>query len=128
VERERERRRSARRVARNDATFREANERIRDAATAQGLLTEAIPFLCECAEERCTAVVRLTLDEYQHVRSDSRWFLNAEGHEAAAGPHGRVVEEQGAYVVVEKIGAAGEIVDALEDTPELLPRRGADGG
>jgi hypothetical protein len=104
--------RSAERVARNDATFREANEQIE--AASIGAFTEGIPFICECAEESCTTLVRLSLDEYERVRAEPKHFLNAPGHESAAGPHAEVVERHEGYVVVEKTGRAGEIVEALD--------------
>src|SRR4051794_37329338 len=44
----------AERVARNNATFREANEGIAAKAQQLGLDAELIPFLCECVDERCT--------------------------------------------------------------------------
>src|SRR5205823_14851784 len=46
----------AERIARNDATFRQANEEIERAAEPLGI--EPIPFLCECADERCTEIVK----------------------------------------------------------------------
>jgi hypothetical protein len=103
---------TAERVARNDATFRDANEKIR--AAAEGVEMERIPFLCECADERCHALVRLSLDEYERVRSESTLFVNATGHQRAAGPHADVVEDRGDYVIVRKVGRAGEIVEELD--------------
>jgi hypothetical protein len=105
--------RTAERVGKNDATFREANERISDAADKEEM-TENVPFLCECAEESCTEIVRLSLDEYEGVRADATHFLNAPGHEVAAGPHGEVVERNDRFVVVRKKGRAAEVVEALD--------------
>lgn len=105
--------RTAERVARNDATFREANEHIAERADAYGV-DGLIPFICECAEETCTEIVRLTPDEYAHVRSDGAHFLNEHGHVASAGPHAHVVEEHERYTIVEKVGRAGEIVRELD--------------
>lgn len=105
--------RSAERVGLNDATFRQANESISDAAEAQGMMNE-IPFLCECAEERCTEIVRLSHDEYEHIRRNGTDFLNAIGHEVAAGPYGEVIERNHRYVVVRKKGQAAEIVEDLD--------------
>jgi hypothetical protein len=105
--------RAAERVGRNDATFREANERISDTASREGM-DERIPFLCECAEERCTEIVRLSLEEYEAVRANATHFLNAVGHEVAAGPHGEVVERNDGYVVVRKKGRAAEVAEALD--------------
>jgi hypothetical protein len=107
----------AERVARNDATFRVANEKIRAAAEILATTVERVPFICECAEERCVEVVRLDLDEYGEIRSNPRWFLNVPGHEAAARGWGEVVATREAggeeYVIVEKIGLAGKIVEDL---------------
>jgi hypothetical protein len=104
---------SAERVAKNDATFREANEKIE--AKAQELGIETVPFICECAEMACSEIVRLTFAEYEAIRADSTLFLNAPGHDVAAGPHGRVVSRHEGYVVVQKIGEAGEIVKELDE-------------
>jgi len=105
--------RTAERVARNDATFREANEHIAERADAHGV-DGLIPFICECAEESCKEIVRLTSAEYEHVRADGAHFLNAHGHVAAAGPHAHVVEEHDRYTIVQKVGRAGEIVRELD--------------
>ena len=105
--------RSAERVARNDAIFREANERISDKAAAEKM-TEEIPFLCECAEERCTEIVQLSHGEYESIRENATDFLNAPGHEVAAGQYGEVVERNHRYVILRKKGAAAEIVEQLD--------------
>jgi hypothetical protein len=63
--------RTADRVARNDATFREANEQISERAAAYGV-DGLLPFICECAEESCTEIVRLTSSEYDCVRPTER--------------------------------------------------------
>ena len=111
---------SAERVAKNDATFRDANERI--SATALAAEMDApIPFLCECADERCTEIVRLPLTEYERVRRDSTWFINAPGHDGSGGPHVRVVSQRDGYAIVEKVGRAAEVA------AELDPREGAPG-
>jgi ElaB/YqjD/DUF883 family membrane-anchored ribosome-binding protein len=105
--------RSAERVGRNDAIFREANERINDTAETEHM-TEEIPFLCECAEEVCTQIVQLSHQEYASVRQNATDFLNAPGHEVAAGPHGEVIERNHRYVIVRKKGTAAEIAEELD--------------
>lgn len=108
--------RCAERVGRNGAIFREANERI--SAKAEGeLMTEEIPFLCECAEEGCTEIVPLSHAEYESVRENATDFLNAPGHEVAAGRYGEVVERNDRYVVVRTKGAVAEIVEGLDPRP-----------
>jgi hypothetical protein len=106
---------AAERVARNNMTFREANEGIRAKADEYGAPMERLPFLCECAEESCTQIVSLTPDEYERIRAETVQFLNAVGHDAAGGPHVRVVDRYDHYVVVEKVGAARGVVEAETD-------------
>src|SRR4051812_5575696 len=83
---------SAERIGRNDAIFRAANESIAKVVEAADLAAAA-PFICECADRRCTEIVSMSLDEYAQIRSHPRRFLNAPGHEASAQGWGQVVED-----------------------------------
>ena len=100
-------------IARNDATFRAANERIRDVAEEQEM-TELVPFICECAAEECTEIVRLSLDEYAAVRKEPTHFVNALGHHVAARGAAEIVDENDRYAVVQKVGRAGEVAEDLD--------------
>src|SRR5215207_370103 len=90
------------RIARNNQTFRAANEKIRAKADEYDAPLERIPFLCECPRPDCTEIVRLTLSEYADVRADRTHFLTLPGHEEAESPLGRVVSRENGYVIVEK--------------------------
>jgi hypothetical protein len=59
----------------------------------------------------------MTAAEYAEIRSDPRCFLNAPGHEAAAQGWGQVIARHDNYVVVEKVGPAGEVAEQLEGEP-----------
>ena len=112
--------RVAERVARNDARFREANERIRSTAESMELdHSETLPFLCECADESCTAVLLLSHDEYEAVRAHSTHFINARGHAVHGQGWVRVLDEFDRYTVVEKLGEAAEIVAELDPRREV---------
>jgi len=104
---------TAERVAYNDAAFREANETIR-AKTNEWKMDGLLPALCECADTSCRVVLRLTPRQYDDVRANPRWFINASGHDRSANGWVRIVAEHHRYVVVEKIGEAGEIVERLD--------------
>jgi hypothetical protein len=110
----------AKRVAENQARFREANEEV-SAVAERGADLPRIPFVCECANPRCVEILRLSRSEYEAVRADGRRFLNVPGHEAASLGWGVVVERGDGFVVVEKIGDAGDIANALD------PRNDGDG-
>jgi hypothetical protein len=100
------------RLAQNEDFFRSVNERIRDLADGHGADQHAYEFLCECGDTACVERVTLTLDEYEAVRADPTRFVLAEGHDDATIEN--VVEATPDHVVVEKIGEAGEIAEALD--------------
>ena len=102
------------RIARNQATFREANERIHAAAGVYDV-SMRVPFICECADPTCSEVVPLELREYEEVRSDPRRFLMVPGHEGASMGAAIVVEERSRYVIAEKTGHAAEVAEALDE-------------
>lgn len=103
----------AEQVARNDAIYRDANERIERAAVEYEV-TGAVPFICECADPECRGVVLLTLREYEEIRASATRFFSLPGHEAAEVGHLRTVRSAPGYVVVEKTGLAGDIVEELD--------------
>ena len=57
------------RIARNEVTSRELNERLGIRA-----------FVCECGDLTCGAVLQLPLEIYRSVRVDDRRFIVAPGH------------------------------------------------
>jgi hypothetical protein len=95
------------RMAKNEALFREVNERIEAINVRLGEVSES-DFICECGDDGCTKPVRLTLAEYEAVRSHPARFAIVTGHEQIDVE--RVVEEHGRYAVVEKLpGPPGDI-------------------
>ena len=100
------------RLARNEAFFRELNERIHGVAIEHGHDGHPYEFLCECADTHCLDRVALTLDEYETIRADGRRFVLAQGHEL---PEIEVVVlSEAAHVVVEKVGEAGKVAERLD--------------
>lgn len=99
-------RRSEERAAKNEAAFRNANEKI-DARRRDLQLDDAIPYLCECEDETCTNLVRLTASEYEQARAEPRRFIVSRGHQH----RDRVIDERVEYVLVEKAGTGGEIAE-----------------
>jgi hypothetical protein len=66
-------------IARNEALFREVNERVEE--VSGGRSTEMTEFLCECGDAECTTAIALSDDEYDQVRSDPLLFAVLPGHE-----------------------------------------------
>ena len=72
---------TAGKLGRNEALFRQVNERLKELGEGFSVVAERADFVCECSDERCVQPIQLTLDEYERVRSDPRWFVIVRGHE-----------------------------------------------
>ena len=105
--------RSVERAAENESTFRGVNEKLEKRADELAL-SGRTPYLCECDDERCTQVVLLTGEEYEQVRAGPRTFLLVADHQS---PDDRVVRTEADYVVIEKTGEKGALVE------QRYPRR-----
>ena len=106
------------RLAKNEALFRDVNERVK--AVAQpfeeafaNLEAERIDFVCECGLEGCYEQIALTLSEYEAVRAHPAHFAVVPGHETPSVE--RVVHEHARYAVVEKHAEEAEV--ALRSDP-----------
>jgi hypothetical protein len=100
-----------RRIAENEVVFRRANESLRGVfEDAEEAPLEGYPFLCECGDRNCTAVVQVPLEIYEQIRDHPARFLTLPGHKQL--PSEKVVDRGDGYHVVEKTGAAGAIARA----------------
>ena len=100
--------RSAEQRAKNESAFREANEKLEAKVVELSLTEERTPYLCECDDPSCTAIIRLTIPEYEAVRDNPRQFIVIPEHDAAPD---RVVEEHEGFTVIEKTGDEGRLVE-----------------
>ena len=100
------------RIARNEALFREMNSKL-EQTFADSPASGPLPFLCECADERCTRPLRLTLAEYRQLRARPDRFVVLPGHQLP--PPDEVVIDQGdGFLIVEKRGALVELLDGQQ--------------
>jgi hypothetical protein len=100
------------RIAQNETSFRDINERLEDGLRQVRDAPEVLEFVCECGSRDCEEMVPLTLDEYEAVRRDSRHFVVVPGH--VFRDTERVVSHNERFEVLEKFGAAVEVVDASD--------------
>lgn len=101
-----------RRLAENEALFREVNERVEAIAARQGDDDHVYEFYCECANTDCTMHVRATLAAYESVRASGRRFLIKPEH--ALPEVEDVVERTDEWWVIEKRGDAGAYAEHLD--------------
>lgn len=100
------------RLARNEALFRDVNERVRAVAAAHGDDDHIYEFYCECSNVDCTFQLRATLAEYESVRADPTHFLIAPDHWLPEIEE--VVQRTERWWVMEKQGEPGELAEELD--------------
>lgn len=102
------------RIARNEALFREVNERIKQVHAGAGDLVSGDTFavLCECGDQNCVEEVQLTPQRYEQVRADSRQFVIVPGH--AIPEVEEIVDEGAGFEVVRKHAEAAEIAERMD--------------
>jgi hypothetical protein len=98
------------RAARNQSLFRAVNERLEDLNHAFESVSDTFTIACECADTTCVEMVQIKSEEYEAVRAEPRHFVVCPDH---VYPDVEVVvREVEGFVVVEKMGLAGEIAEA----------------
>jgi hypothetical protein len=107
------------RVARNEASAREINERIEESYDSHRLDTST-NMVCECGLADCDVFLQITKAEYEDVRSDPRRFAIVRAHLVADVED--VVSENDRFVVVEKReGAPARIAERTDPRSEPVP-------
>ncbi len=91
------------RRAKNEALFRDINERLQDLNDDFG----TSEWLCECSDLECVERIEMTDAEYEDVRRHGAHFVLLVGHEQI--DIERVVARHGDYVIAEKTGIGGEL-------------------
>ena len=103
---------STERAARNESVFRDANEKLRRGRERLASADSQTPFLCECEDPCCTAMMLLTVDEYERAREFGDCFLITPDHEDRTSGDPLARAEQ--YILVQKSGPAGEVARGLD--------------
>ena len=100
-----------RRIAANEALFREVNEAI-ERGVWPGEEDAVAAFRCECASLDCNQLVSITPREYERIRTHPRRFLVLPGHQLEGVD--TVVSATDGYLVIEKRDEAGRLADASD--------------
>jgi hypothetical protein len=103
------------RAARNQALFREVNERIEELSRP----AYSRAFICECCDETCHETLSITIGEYEQMRSDGNRFAVLPGHELLEVEE--IVEANERYFIVAKLGSGGTLAERLDPRSRDLP-------
>ena len=95
----------ARRLAANEATFREVNERVAEVEATFGVGGDVLSVLCECALVECTGRIEVAKVAYEAVRAHAARFIVLPPHVLPEVED--VVDRDAGYVVAEKREGSG---------------------
>lgn len=87
------------RLARNEALYRDVNERLKELGESFSVVADKAVFVCECGRADCAERISLTLQEYEQVRRDPTHFVVKRGHEMSDVD---VIAQSDHFAVVEK--------------------------
>ena len=104
----------AARAGRNQALFREINERVRDLNDTFTAITPVGEWICECANDTCVEQVEMTLDEYEAVRASGTHFFVSPDDAHVWPDVERVRMRNDRYWIVEKVGDSGELAERAD--------------
>ena len=99
------------RLAENEALFREVNERVDEIGHRLG---PDVPYeyVCECANADCTFRISLRTDEYETVRAEPTQFVVLPLHYTPEVEE--LVAKRERYWIVRKTGEAATYVEHLD--------------
>jgi hypothetical protein len=101
------------RIGRNEALFREINERLESLQESFDSLSEQADFVCECGDVTCGEQITMSLSDYERLRSDPTLFAIKPGHELNDVED--VVERRSGYDIVRKHEGTPADVARAED-------------
>ena len=104
---------TAARGARNQALFREVNERVEHVNEVFGKTKALGEWVCECADPACTERMKMSLAEYEAIRENGTRFAVAASDEHVFPELERVAERNERFWVVDKLGEAGAVAEDL---------------
>ena len=104
------------RLAENEAFFREINERLEEQTPDSA---PSLIVICECADVDCAKRIKMTHAEYEAVRVEPTHFLVALGHADLTVED--IVRRADSYEVVRKRGEGAEVAESLDRSDESQP-------
>lgn len=69
------------RAAKNQALFREVNERVKEINDGYSLIVPGGDWICECANDTCVERIKMSVNEYESIRRYGARFFVAPSDE-----------------------------------------------
>jgi hypothetical protein len=96
------------RIGKNEALFRNINERMEDLNETFATFTGTMEIVCECAEVSCVERISIPVGDYEQLRESPTTFAVVAGHEVPDVEE--IIEHRDSYDVIRKrAGVAAQI-------------------
>jgi hypothetical protein len=102
------------RTGENEALFREVNERLQERKEDHSAWAIPSEWICECADEACTERIKMSLLEYEELRSEPTHFAVVPNEKHVSLDVEQIVKKFEDYWVVEKVGEAAEVAEETD--------------
>lgn len=110
------------RAAKNQALFREVNERVKEINDGYSLIVPGGDWICECANDTCVERIKMSVNEYESIRRYGARFFVAPSDEHLWPDVDRVIiDRNDRYWVIEKTGHAGDLAKRSDPRSEQGP-------
>jgi hypothetical protein len=103
-----------RRVGKNEAVFREVNERLRGVNDAFGTFTDRMELVCECGDPSCAERITLAVAEYEELRAHGNRFVLVSGHADPSDVEEVVAHGDGWEIVRKRPGAPSALAERTD--------------
>ncbi|MEA2498317.1 MAG: hypothetical protein QOH26_722 [Actinomycetota bacterium] len=105
------------RIAKNETLFREMNERIEETVKgSEAPASDPTDYVCECGDKECTETLKILPADYEAIRKHPAQFMVLSGHVVPEAE--RVLDDRGAYLIVEKVGPGRVIASETDPRSE----------
>jgi hypothetical protein len=108
--------------ARTQALFRDVNERVKELNAAFKHVLPLGDWVCECANDRCTDRLYVSVSDYERVRSDGATFIVLPSQLHVDPEIEDIDERTDDFWVVKKHGRAADLARAVD--PRKVGLRG----
>jgi hypothetical protein len=100
--------------ARSQSLFRDVNERVKAINESFSIAVPLGDWVCECSNQDCSDRIKLTLEEYEAIRSNATRFCVAPGGSHVDLAIEDVVDGNDRFWVVQKKGLAAKLTKSAD--------------
>ena len=109
-------------AAKNQALFREVNERVKEINDGFSPVVPSGGWICECANDTCAERIEMSVNEYESIRQyGARFFVAPSDEHLWSDVDQVIIDRNDRYWVIEQIGRAGDLAKRSDPRSQQEP-------